>query len=142
MPIRTRSMAIAIATGGREGTVPLVPKILSLWAKEGLDLTNSAFNKLHSKESKFEDKRDKYDLKEETFCKFAKHLIEKVIHMHATTDVLVTVGSTIKYMLKEYSTISMISLEALRNDRWPAVAGPFTTQSAMDKIISSWKLYP
>ena len=68
-------------------------KILSLWAKEGLDLTDSAFNKLHSKESKFEEGREKYDLKPEKFRKFAKHILDKVVRMHATKEFSVTVGT-------------------------------------------------
>ena len=53
-------------------------KILSLWAKEGLDLTDSAFTKLHSKESKLEEGQEKHDLKPEKFRNFAKHIITRV----------------------------------------------------------------
>ena len=86
-------------------------KILSLWAKEGLDLTESAFSKLHSKESKFEEGRENYDLKPETFRKFAKHLIDKVVRIYASTEFTVSVSianSNVvvkKNILKEYSTI-------------------------------------
>ena len=71
MPVITRTMA---TTGGCSIGVPLsqgggnnpspsrsVKKILSLWAQEGLDLTSSAFNKLYLSESKYKNKRDKYD---------------------------------------------------------------------------------
>ena len=114
---------------------------MSLWAKEGLDLTDSAFNKLHSKESRYEDKREKFDLQPETFRKFAKNLIDKVIRMHATNEFTVIItkpgGNVTKNVLKEYSTIQSTEMTTNRDERWPATAPLHSTQSEQDKFTDS-----
>ena len=118
-------------------------KILSLWAKEGLDLTESAFSKLHSKESKFEENREKYDLKPETFRKFAKHLSNKVIQIYALTEFTVSVSianSTAvvkKNILKEYSTIEREDMIVSRDARWPSSPPTHANQSAQDRFTDS-----
>ena len=112
-------------------------KILSLWAKEGLDLTDSAFNKLHSKESKLEEGREKYDLKPEKFRKFAKHILDKVVRMHATKEFLVTVGTDTKNLIKEYSTITNADMVAARDQRWPNGPRVHATQSSQDKFTDA-----
>ena len=121
-------------------------KILSLWSKERLDLTDSAFNKLHSKESRYEDKREKYDLQPETFCKLVKNLIDKVICMHATIEFTVAITNAgrngTKNVLKEYSTIQSAEMAANRDGRWPSTAPTHTTQSEQymftDSLIKTY----
>ena len=61
-------------------------KGLLKWSIEGLDLTDAAFSKLHSKESKFDSDKKKYDLSAETFKNFTKSLVEKVERIHATRE--------------------------------------------------------
>ena len=116
-------------------------KILSLWAKEGLNLTQSSFSKLHSKESKFEEGREKYDLKPETFRKFAKHLIDKVVQMYATMEftVLITNNNDVvnKNILKEYSTIERNNIITSRDSRWPSTPPTHANQSAQDRFTDS-----
>ena len=58
-------------------------KGLSKWSKEGLDLADSSFSKLHSSESKFEKDKKKYNLSSETFKLYTENLIEKVEWIHA-----------------------------------------------------------
>ena len=118
-------------------------KILSLWAKEGLDLTELSFSKLHSKESKFEEGREKYDLKPETFRKFAKNLINKVVRIYASKEFTVSVSITNsndvvkKNILKEYSTIERKDIIASRDSRWPSTPPAHANQSAQDKFTDS-----
>ena len=112
-------------------------KILSLWAKEGLDLTDSAFNKLHSKESSLEEGRERYDLKPEDFRKFAKHLFDKIVRMHAIKEFLVTVGTDTKNLVKEYSTITNNDMIAARDQRWPVNPAIHATKSEHDKFTDA-----
>ena len=110
-------------------------KILSLWAKEGLDLTDSAFNKLHSKESNLEEGWEKYDLKPEDFRKFAKHIFDKIVRMHAIKEFSVAVGTDTKNLIKEYSTITNEDMVAARDQRWPDNPAVHSTQSEQDKFM-------
>ena len=125
MVIQTRNMAT------------INKKILSLWAKEGLDLTDSAFNKLHSKESNLEEGREKYDFKPEDFRKFAKHIFEKIVRMHAIKEFSVTVGTDTKNLVKEYSTITNNDMIAARDQRWPVNPAIHATQSEQDKFTDA-----
>ena len=125
MVIQTRNMAT------------INKKILSLWAKEGLDLTDSAFNKLHSKESSLEEGRERYDLKPEDFRKFAKHLFDKIVRMHVIKEFLVTVGTDTKNLVKEYSTITNNDMIAARDQRWPVNPAIHATQSEQDKFTDA-----
>ena len=82
-------------------------KGLLKWSIIGLDLTDSGFNKLHSKESTFESSKIKYNLEPEKFKNYTKDLIEKVGRIHAVTDCTINVGNSMnKYLLKEYSSIT------------------------------------
>ena len=116
-------------------------KILSLWAKEGLDLTQSSFSKLHSKESTLEEGREKYDLKPETFRKFVKHLMDKVVRMYASKEFTVSITNNNivvnKNILKEYSTIERKDMIASRDSRWPSTSPTHATQLAQDKFTDS-----
>ena len=77
-------------------------KGLSKWSIEGLDLTDAAFSKLHSKESKFDIDKKKYDLPAEIFKNYTKNLIEKVERIHATRDFTVNITANRSgFILKE-----------------------------------------
>ena len=95
-------------------------KGLSKWSIEGLDLTDAAFSKLHSKESKFDSDKKKYDLSAETFKNFTKSLVEKVERIHATKQFTVNIAANkTGFILKEYSLISTNVMNVNRDERWP-----------------------
>jgi len=93
-------------------------KGLSKWSKEGLDLADSGFCELHSKESIFEKDKKKYNLSSETFKLYTENLIEKVERIHAMEQCLVDMPSNVKgYVLKKYSSITdaMMNTKRKRN---------------------------
>ena len=114
-------------------------KGLSKWSIVGLDLTDSGFSKLHSKESTFESSKVKYNLEPEKFKNYTKDLIEKVERIHAVADCTVNVGNNInKYVLKEYSSITTEQMTTNREARWPDNApAAVTDQETADRFTDS-----
>ena len=114
-------------------------KGLSKWSIEGLDLTDAAFSKLHSKESKFDIDKKKYDLSAETFKNYTKNLIEKVERIHATRDFTVNITANRSgFILKEYSLILTNVMNANRNERWPSTQpASIVDQSTANKFTDS-----
>ena len=116
---------------------PIMPakKKLSLWSTKGLDLGNAAFNKLHAKESKYEDDKKKYNLEPEKFRRFAENLILKMHRIAAVNEFTIDLGGTpaVKRMiLKEYSRVTETQVHAARDTRWPNTDPTFGDQDAMD----------
>ena len=114
-------------------------KGLSKWSIEGLDLTDAAFSKLHSKESKFDSDKKKYDLSSETFKNFTKDLVEKVERIHATKEFTVNITVTrTGFILKEYSLISTNVMNVNRDERWPSTQpASIVDQSTANKFTDS-----
>ncbi len=104
---------------------------LSKWSTEGLNLTDTGFSKLHSKESHFEKDGTKYDLSAETFRTYTRNLIEKVERIHAVKDFQITIRTNKNaFALKEYTSISVQQMTTDRNNRWPdAIPQAITTQA-------------
>ena len=93
---------------------------LSKWSKVGLDLSDSGFNKLHSKESIYEKEEKKYNPSSETFKLYTDNLIEKVERVHAIAECTVDINPTKKgYVLKEYSSITNTKMKNRRDEIWP-----------------------
>ena len=118
-------------------------KGLSKWGTEGLDIADSGFSKLHSKEQHFETAKTKYDLSNDTFLTYTDNLIEKVNRMYSkdvfTAPITETVTqpdgtiSPIKcFVLTEYTKVTEDEMVAARNLRWPAIEN-FANQSEADK---------
>jgi hypothetical protein len=125
--------------GTRSGTVTnmvvIVKKSLSKWAKEGLDITDSGFSKLHWKESNFDDSKKLYDLEPEQFQSFKDNLIEKMQRMHAKTAFSAKdVDGNDCMILKEYSKLIETNVEAARDTRWPTTDPTFSSQSEADRF--------
>jgi len=92
-------------------------KGLSKWSKEGLDLGDSGFSKLHSTESKFEKDKKKYDLSSESFKTYTENLIEKVEKIHAMEQCTVDTSNNTKgFVLKKYSTITSAMMKTRREE--------------------------
>jgi hypothetical protein len=113
----------------------VVRKSLSKWGVTGLSLTDTGFAKLHSKESKFEEGKKKYDLSSEHFKKFVDNLIEKIDRIHAVKDFSARISQNPdvnKFVLKEYSSITVEKMKDDRELRWPTTAVNHATQALCD----------
>lgn len=110
-----------------------VRKSLSKWAQVGLDLSDTGFNKLHSKESHFSDDDKKYDLEPEKFVSFKQSLIEKVNRMHAN-DIMQANDDkgNLKDILREYTLLNGENIGDAAAIRWPTTDPTFTTQRELD----------
>ena len=115
------------------GPPTLVRKSLSKWAQIGLDLSDTGFNKLHSKESHFSDDDKKYDLEPEKFVSFKQNLIEKVNRMHAN-DIMQADNDTgnLRDILREYTLLNTENIGDAATIRWPNPEPNFTTQREID----------
>lgn len=113
---------------------PIVKKSLSIWATSGLDLSDSGFSKLHSKESTFpEDKSVKYDLEPEKFEAYKQNLIEKINRIHSKLPFQATDDTTkVCDVLTEYSRLTEANIITARDQRWPDIDPVFQTQAAAD----------
>ena len=114
-------------------------KGLSKWSKVGLDLTDSGFSKLHSKESNFEKDKKKYNLASESFKTYTENLIEKVERIHAVEQCMVNISNTRNgYVLKEYSSITIAMMKAKRDQVWPnQVPATVTDQDSANKFTDA-----
>ena len=93
---------------------------VSKWSKVGLELNDSGFNKLHSKESIYEKEEKKYNPSSETFKLYTDSLIEKVERIHAIAECTVDINPTKKrHVLKEYSSITNAMMKNRRDEIWP-----------------------
>ena len=125
------------SSGGGGGTAPpaIRKKGLSKWGVLGLDISDSGFSKLQSKEMRFEETtRTRYDLGKEKFSNWRSELIEKINRMYARKDFsAVDATGTDCFVLTEYTKLTEANLTAARDNRWPA-ADPttFTTQDEWD----------
>lgn len=115
----------------------VVYKSISPWAKVGLDLSDSSFSKIHSRESRFEDSEEKYDLQPEKFTNFRNNLIDKMNTIHGTGVLTVTDGTDNYLVLKEYSKITENALTASRSLRWPDTNPNHTTQAEADAFTDA-----
>ena len=120
-----------------------IKKGLSKWGTEGLDIADSGFSKLHSKEQHFETAKTKYDLSNDTFLTYTDNLIEKVNRMYSKdvftapiTETVTAPDGTISpikcFVLTEYTKVTEDEMVAARNLRWPTTEN-FADQSAADK---------
>ena len=117
-------------------------KKLSKWNVEGLDISDAGFSKLHSKESRYEEDKKKYNLEPEKFRSFAENLILKIHRIAAVEEFSITGptpasgGAAPKYqILKEYSRVTEAQVTAARDIRWPATDPTFgTDQSLADRF--------
>ena len=111
----------------------LVRKSLSKWAQVGLDLSDTGFNKLHSKESHFSDDDKKYDLEPEKFVAFKQNLIEKVNRMHAN-DIMQANDDKgdLKDILREYTLLNGENIGDAAGIRWPITDPTFNSQQEID----------
>ena len=122
-------------------TTTISKKSLSKWAIEGLDLGDSGFSKLHSKESKFDG--DKlYDLDPETFLSVRNLCHQKVKKIHATEIFTVTNGLSSPdfekmNVITQYPKIKESEVEVFRDIRWPSSDPDFSDQSEMDQFTDS-----
>ena len=123
----------ATTTTTTAGPPTLVRKSLSKWAQIGLDLSDTGFNKLHSKESHFSDDDKKYDLEPEKFVAFKQNLIEKINRMHANEIMQADDDSgSLKNILREYTLLNSNNVEDAATIRWPNPEPTFTTQKEID----------
>ncbi len=110
----------------------MAKKPLSVWATVGLDLNDSSFSKLHSKESSYGDSKPKYDLEETKFEEYKNMLIEKVKRMHAKdTFVGLDDDGNARDVLKEYTLLTAENMEDQRDITWTDPSY-FVNQTAMD----------
>lgn len=114
--------------------VVIKKKSLSKWATEGLDINDTTFSKLHSKESNYEDKKELYDLQPESFTTYRNNLIEKMDRIHGRQTYTVNDGTDDHVVFSEYSMITEAQMDAARDTRWPANDPIFATQSDADKF--------
>ena len=137
-------MKIMGKTHSSETTAPatttISKKSLSKWAIEGLDLSDSGFSKLHSKESKFDG--DKlYDLDQETFLSVRNLCNQKVKKIHATEIFTVSNGIEENYevmnVITQYPNIKEREVEEFRDIRWPSTDPYFHNQSDADKFTDN-----
>ena len=111
----------------------LIRKSLSKWAQVGLDLSDTGFNKLHSKESHFSDDDKKYNLEPEKFVAFKQNLIEKVNRMHANEIMQADDDSgNLRDILREYTLLNADNVRDAATLRWPNPEPNFTTQTEID----------
>ena len=118
----------------------MIRKPLSKWGVKGLNLADTGFSKLHANESKYEESRKKYDLSSEHFKNFVDNLLEKVDRNHAVNDFKVQVSQNpdvYKYVLKEYTSITVTKMKENRDAIWPAVATTHADQEACDEETDS-----
>jgi hypothetical protein len=113
----------------------IVKKSLSKWGMIGLDLSDSGFNKLHSKESKFSESHTKYNLEPEKFESYKETLIQKVNRMHALNCMSARDDSNdVCEVLREYTRLTRDNLEVAALERWPLTDPTFTSQEDADKF--------
>ena len=112
---------------------------LSKWSKVGLDLTDSGFNKLHSKESTYEKEKKKYNLSSKRFKLYTDNLIEKVERIHAVNECTVDINPNKKgYVLREYSSITNAVMKTRRDKIWPAtLPATVTDQDTANKFTDA-----
>ena len=114
----------------------VVKKTLSHWAKRGLDLTDSGFSKLQSKEATFDDNIPKFDLEPEKFFTYKKMILEKVERIQATdtfTYVDNSGSQAVNYsIIKQYSSVLNTDIDMERDDRWPDTDPTFSNQEEAD----------
>lgn len=110
----------------------ITKKSISGWAKQGLDISNSAFSKMHAKESKYEESAELYDLQPEKFTNFRNKLVDKMNTIHGRAMLTINVAGEDCLILTEYSKISEALMEDARNIRWPDVDPVFATQTEAD----------
>jgi hypothetical protein len=116
---------------------PIVLKSLSKWAVVGLDLTDTGFSKLYSKESHYADDKPKYDLQPERFEEYKNELIEKVNRMNAIECFTgVDDNNQARFLPKEYTLLTQDNVEDMRETTWPDAANlpVFADQAAADRF--------
>ena len=116
---------------------PIVLKSLSKWAVVGLDLTDTGFSKLYSKESHYSDDKPKYDLQPERFEEYKNELIEKVNRMNAIECFTgIDENNDARFLLKEYTLLTQESVEDMRELTWPDGNNlpAFADQAAADRF--------
>ena len=74
---RERRTSIYSITQRPVRNMPFTLLGLSRWSIEGVNLSDSGFNKQHSKELTFESSKTKYNLAPESFKNYATDLIKK-----------------------------------------------------------------
>ena len=122
---------------------------LSKWSTTGLDLSDAGFSKLHAKESTYESSKTKYDLAPENFKNYTNNLIEKVERIHAVQECTVaTTGTNTKFVLKEYSSLTVAQMTAAKDARWPTqvpntvvdqtTANQFTDSQIKASVLGSY----
>ena len=113
----------------------ITKKKLLKWALQGLDISDSGFNKLHSKESHYDKDKKLYDLNPESFKRYRDDLIEKCGRMYAKK--LFTTpddDNGDRDILKEYSRLTETNVIALRDLSWPTTDPTFTDHEAANKF--------
>jgi hypothetical protein len=126
---------VGTRSGRRTSMTTIVKKSLSKWAKVGLDITDSGFSKLHTKESTYEESKKLYDLEPEKFQSFKDNLIEKVQRIHAKdTFSAKDVNGNDCMILKEYSKLIEANIKAAADTRWPVTDPNFASQIEADKF--------
>jgi hypothetical protein len=102
---------------------PIILKSLSKWAVLGLDLTDSGFSKLYSKESTFHDDKVKYDLQPEKFEEYKNELIEKINHMNAIESIIGIDNDNVqRFLPKEYTLLTAKNVKDMKAIAWPEQA--------------------
>ena len=129
---RVRRVTVATMTG------TFKKKGLSRWNIEGLDVNDSGFSKMHSKEMRFEETTKKrYDLQKETFLNWTQGLIEKVDRIYGRGVFTIQDSSATPedcFVLTEYTKLTQGNIEAKRDERWPDTDPTFSSQSNADKF--------
>ena len=115
-----------------------IKKSLSKWAITGLDLSDSGFSKLHSKESKYPEDKELYDLKPEKFLSVRTMCKDKVAKICANGIFTLQEGNESLNLLTQYSKIKEATITAARNALWPDQnQNNFTDQEEADKFTDA-----
>jgi hypothetical protein len=116
---------------------PIILKSLSKWAVLGLDLTDSGFSKLYSKEYTFHDYKVKYDLQPEKFEEYKNELIKKINCMNAIESFIGIDNDNIqRFLPKEYTLLTAENVKDMKAIAWPDQANlpNFADQEAADQF--------
>lgn len=135
----TAGAAAAAGSGtssSSSGTI--VRKSLSKWATVGLDLNDSGFSKLHSKESHYSTDLVKYDFEPEKFEEYKNKLIEKVNRIHAIEVFTVEDdNSKQRFLPTEYTLLTFENITDNCNYHWIDPTGGFSAQEDLDKFTDN-----
>jgi hypothetical protein len=129
-----RSGAATTATTNTMTTI--TKKGLSKWGVVGLDISDTGFSKLHSKEQQFDSSKNKeYGLENEKFLNYTDNLIEKVNRMYAKGTFSIEDATTAScFVLTEYTKLTQQDVINNRDIRWPATDPTFADQNAANKF--------